>query len=134
MLKSQEQLRDIQTYFNASCLNKTKCSIGLNNLGIPATDAKIRGACLNVIDQSKYKIIYTLFTILNPVCLMIFMFFADRIMGFQKRYIKEYEFQSIELRFYSLMVSNLPNTYLRQKTLENRTNVTQQEYENTLKT
>lgn len=56
---------------------------------------------------------------------MIFMFFADRINGFQKRYIKEYEFQSIELRYFSLMASNLPNTELMRKTLGGKP-VTQQ--------
>lgn len=72
---------------------------------------------MNVINEKTYKVIYTLFTVLNPVCLVIFMFIADRINGFQKRYIKEYEFQSIELRYFSLMASNLPNTELMRKTL-----------------
>jgi hypothetical protein len=53
-----------------------------NLLVAAATHAQIRGACLNVINEKTYKVIYTLFTVLNPVCLVIFMFVADRINGF----------------------------------------------------
>jgi hypothetical protein len=74
------------------------------------TKASIRYACLNAINEKTYGIIYTLFTVLNPICLIIFMLVADRINDFHKRYIKEYEFQSIELRYFSLMASNIPNT------------------------
>lgn len=89
-------LSALRSYFEANCANQTTCKIGLDNLGLPkqkdknnknllvpaASHALIRGACLNVINANTYRIIYTMFTVLNPVCLIIFMFFADRINGF----------------------------------------------------
>jgi len=115
----------------------------LNNYGIPQkrvrgvladgmTKASIRCACLSTIDKKTYKTIYTLFTLLNPLCLAIFLFFADRINGFQTRYISEFESQSIELRKFSLQASNIPNATLMRKTL-NGAPVTQQQYETAVK-
>jgi hypothetical protein len=65
--------------------------------------------CIKYVSESHYELICWFFTIIDPLCFFIFITFCDRLLDFKKRFVKEFDRNSIEIRHFSVKVGNIPN-------------------------
>ena len=60
--------------------------------------------CIKSIDRDMYNVICWMYSLINPFCIFLFLYYSDKLLSFTLRYIAEFEKGAIEMRFFTVMI------------------------------
>lgn len=116
---SKDDLSKIQEKLKEDCENKEECPTSLVTGYVPEKTEKMnfKLICLSVPDSDRFMLINILYVIIDPICIVLFFYFTDRLYDFKLRFNKLFEEQAIQVRHYTLQVGNIPNNKFIEKEL-----------------
>lgn len=70
---------------------------------------ELKLTCISSIGKELYGMVCIMYSFLDPFCLLLFLYFTDRIFQFQQRYINEYNLGAVEARYFTCKIGSIPN-------------------------